>query len=490
MEAALEHLIVVLPLIGLALLLFQIPRPHIVSFVFSLLSVLCSVFLLIRFPTGEAQVQWLHEVPWIEPLNLSYSVGIDGISVMMLVPLIVVFPMLVLFNWSQTIGLRGKHAIILLFQTAAFGAVLSRDFLQTLFFLGSFSLLTYFLLSIWGSGERDRPALFAIVIETLGNALWLLALFVIYYAYEPHTFSYETIIQGQIIEKTILIYGRELSSLNLAFSLFLAGFVLRVPVFPLQGWYRLQAKYGSATTVALISGVSIPLCCYFFLRVLLFVFHGNFTDYIPSLLLVSTVNLVAGTLVLLTYREQQDLFSGSTLTFIGAFLLGIISQEVPGLMGANFSLMIFSLGITALALFLGQSERMGFKLSRGVSYRWFSESPFLAVVLAWVVITLSALPFTGGYVALSLVVSGVGIKFSAQAVVMMCSAILTTLAYFRFYRQTFLGREEFSPKSVVSFREKCVFIPLVLTLLFVGVFPKPWTDLMKTSVISLLSLQK
>lgn len=490
MEAAFEHLVVIFPLVGLVLLLLQAPRPHIISFLFSLLSVLCAVFLLFRFQVGEAQVQWLHEVPWIEPLNLSYSVGVDGISAVMLIPLIIVFPLIILFNWNQGMGTRGKHALILLFQTFAFGVVLSRDFLQTLFFMGSFTLLIYFLLNIWGNGERDRSVLFAAVVETLGNALWLLALFVIYYAYEPHTFSYETIIQGQVTDKTISLFGRDLSSLGLAFDLFLAGFVLKVPVFPLQGWYRLQARFGSASTVALIAGVSVPLCCYFFSRVLLYIFHGNFSDYVPILLVISTINLVAGTLVLLTYREQQDLFSGSTLTFIGAFLLGIISQETSGLMGAYFALVIFSFAITALALFLGQSERMGFKFERETSQRWFSESPFLAVVLAWVIASLSALPFTGGYVSLGLVISGVGLKFSAQAVVMIVAAILSALAYFRFYHQTFLGQNEFSPKVKVSLREKWVFIPLAIALLIAGVFPKPWTDLMRTSVTSLLSLQK
>ena len=135
MEAALEHLIVIFPLVGVFLLLLQIPRPQLVSFVFSLLGVLCALFFLVRLSQGDAQVQWLHEVPWIDPLNLSYVVGIDGITAITLFSLIIIFPVLLLFNWTNVSGLRGKHSIILLFQAAAFGAVLSRDFLQSLFFI-------------------------------------------------------------------------------------------------------------------------------------------------------------------------------------------------------------------------------------------------------------------------------------------------------------------------------------------------------------------
>src|SRR6185437_6606195 len=141
--------------------------------------------------------------PWIGSYAITYDVSVDGLNVLLVLLVALVFPILVASEWNQKFGRRGMHGLLLVLQTAFFGTLCAQDIFVQFFFWALSSLPFYFLIAIWGGKNRERAASHAIVANSIGNALIFAALILVYYAVDPHSFSLHELAGAKLSFKTL-----------------------------------------------------------------------------------------------------------------------------------------------------------------------------------------------------------------------------------------------------------------------------------------------
>lgn len=468
----------------------------------SLLSSLFGVLLVVSMQTQTAELQASEIVPWIGSYAIRYDMAIDGLNAPLVLLISILFPILIAAEWNRKAGVRGMHGLFLILQTAFIGAVCAQDLFLQFFFWSLTAFPFYFLIGIWGTQNRESAAFRSMVAAALGNALIFAALILIYYSIDPHTFSLRELAGGKLNGKVFEFLGYDVSVSIVAFILISVGLAFRAPIWPLHGWFTQVAQDAPLSVVVALSAVTVPVAAYIFERLTYTLFPETLLRFAPGIVIVGTANLLIGALCAVAQRNLRLLLAFFCLSQIGTVLLGVGSLSSPGSVGAVYQKLVLGLGIAGFGLFANLlSERSGntsFRDSEGK--RTFGgiamQAPAVAVVAGVVVASLLGIPGFGGFVGSSLIVIGAFSSYPAAVLLTGLSVLLAAYCLFTMYRYVFLGSAELaevsssSPFPDLTVREKLYLLPLVASLLFFGLYPKPLIELIRPTVITLLSTVK
>ncbi|HLE00145.1 MAG TPA: NADH-quinone oxidoreductase subunit M [Bdellovibrionota bacterium] len=465
----------------------------------SLAASICGFVLVISMQRGTADLQAIEILEWVGSYAISYDMGVDGLNALIVLLVSIIFPVLIASEWNQKVGARGMYGLFLILQTAFFGVACAQDLFLLFFFWALSALPFYFLIGIWGGPGREGAAFRSVVAASIGNALLFAALILVYYSVDPHSFSLRELANAKLTGKNFEILGHEFSLSVVAFSLIAIGLAFRAAIWPLHSWFTHAAREAPPSVFVALSAVTVPVAIYIFMRLSYTLFPESLLAAGNIIVAVGAINLFVGGVSSVAQRDLRLLLAFLCVGEVGFVLLGVGSLNSAGVVGAVYEQLVLGLGLAGFGLFSGLlNDRAGHSVFMredggprplgGIATR----APTMAVISGIFVASLLGFPGLGGFVGHSLLLIGGYPGHPLAVILALCAVLLATYYLFVMYRLIFLGDSsvEMGVFGDLTLREQAYLLPLVSGLLFCGMYPKPLLELVRPTVLTLLSTVK
>ena len=459
----------------------EIVRP--LGIVLSLLPVGLSGFLLWRFPRGEAGFQFVEQVGWIDRLGVSWHLGVDGISLLLVVLTSLLVAISLGASASVTRRLRLFIAMILLLEAGLIGVFLSLDLFLFFVFFEVILIPMTFIIGIWGSENRVYAAVKFFLYTALGSALMLAGIISLAFIHQNQTgtlgFSY--------LDMLNLDLGAETQ--RWLFGAFALAFAIKVPIFPLHTWLPDAHVQAPTAGSVLLAGVLLKLGTYGLLRFALPLFPEAAVDFAPLMATLAVIGIIYGAAVAIVQKDLKKLVAYSSVSHLGFIVLGTFALTSQGLSGSVIQMINHGLTTGALFLLVGLLyERRHTKLIAdfgGVA----QGAPLLAGMFLFMAFASIGLPGLNGFVGEFLILIGSYASLPAFAIVAAAGVILAAVYLLWAYERVFTGEPSLPANREVrdlSAGEILLFAPLVALIIFLGVYPKPALEVIEPSTRAVL----
>lgn len=336
--------IVFLPLLG-AVILGLVPGENkrairVGAAGFSLASLALSLLVFLQFDRQAAGLQFVEKAVWIEQFNVSYHLGVDGLSLPLIILTTLLTFLAVLASWHVDLRVKEYHVLLLLLETGILGVFAAQDLLLFFLFWEVELMSMYLLIGIWG-GPRRRYAAMKFVLYTLaGSAFMLVGILALYFTSNPHTFDMAAL--------SATTWARDFQMV--VFALIFVAFAIKLPVFPFHTWLP-DAHVEAPTAVSvLLAGVLLKMGGYGMIRLCLGILPDAAREYAPLLAALAVVNVLYGAGLSLVQSDLKKLVAYSSISHMGYVLLGLAALTQVGVNGA--ALQMFTHGAITGLLFL------------------------------------------------------------------------------------------------------------------------------------------
>ncbi|MDP8954336.1 MAG: NADH-quinone oxidoreductase subunit M [Actinomycetota bacterium] len=487
-DVPLLSLLVVAPAVG-AVLVALVPKGNeglarALGVGTTLVAAVLSIGVLVAFEGADAGFQLTERYTWIEDFGIAWNVGVDGISLFLVVLTGLLFPIAV-------IGVRPHHdpraylAWLLLLEAGCLGVFVALDLF--LFFVMFEIVLVpmYFLIGGWGYGERVYAALKFFLFTMLGSAFMLVGILALAFLHQRATgvltFDLVTIAEaeGAIAQTTA----------RWLFLAFAVAFAVKVPVFPLHTWLPDAHTEAPTAGSVILAGVMLKLGTYGFLRFGLYLFPEAATYFAPLLVTLGVIGIIYGAVVAAMQRDLKRLVAYSSVAHLGFIILGTFAFTTQGLQGGVIQMVNHGISTGALFLLVGMiSER---RHTREIAKLGGLQkaAPLLAGVFTVVMLSSVGLPGLNGFVGEFLILIGSFPTRRWWAVVATAGVILAALYLLWAYQRVFHGAPEGDNAAMpdMTRRELAVMAPLLAAIVFLGVYPKPVLERIEPAVDRLIA---
>lgn len=470
-------IIVFLPLAGAIILLFlgDERTQKTWALLISLVTFILSLPLFIYFDEGAVGMQFVERHAWIPTLNIQYYLGVDGISLFLILLTTFLMPLVFLFSWD-TVRERVRLYLIfmLLLEGAMLGVFLSLDLILFYLFWDVMLVPMYFLIGRWG-GERRIYAAFKFFLYTAtGSALMFVA--ILFLQAQGGTFDLLVLQERGIPAGT---------PQTLAFLAFVLAFAIKVPLFPFHTWLpdaHVEAPTGGSVILA---GVLLKMGTYGFLRFALPLFPEATVRFAPLLSILAIIGILYGALVALAQKDIKRLVAYSSVAHLGFVVLGIFTLNHQGIQGGILQMINHGLSTGALFLLVGMLyERRHTRQLDDFGGLW-KVIPFYSAIFLVVVLSSVGLPGLNGFIGEFTILVGTFAASRTFGVLATLGIILAAWYLFQAVRQMFHGPLD-NPDNEglrdLSVREWAVLIPIVALIFIIGLFPNIFFDKMDTTV--------
>ncbi|MBI2885580.1 MAG: NADH-quinone oxidoreductase subunit M [Chloroflexi bacterium] len=479
--------LVFLPVAG-ALLLALLPaqRPLLVkqaAAVITLLDLLLAGMLWTAFDASSTAIQFVHQAPWVPPLKITYYLGVDGLSL----PLVLLTALLgflaVLVSWNINHRVKLYFALLLVLQTGVLGVFTALDFVLFFLFWEVELLPMYLLIAIWGSppplGRREYSAMKFLIYTILGSAFMLVGLLALYFS--TGTFNLVDMARADLRNTAV--------PATLIFWLIFFAFAVKLPVFPFHTWLP-DAHTDAPTAVSVIlAGVLLKMGGYGMLRICVSLFPQVAYTWAPTLALLAVVNVLYGALVTLRQGDLKRLIAYSSVSHMGYVLLGIAALGEVGLTGAVLQMVthgtITGLLFALVGLVYDKTHTRQIPELGGLAHRM----PFIATVFMIAGLASLGLPTMSGFASEFLVFVGTFPVFGWYTL-LGASGIVLTAGYILWMleRSFFRGPlARFDHVGDATLLERVPLVVLVATIMIVGLWPRAVTDVIRAGLQPILS---
>ncbi len=480
-------LLVLLPVAG-ALAVASVPRRHEslifpLSVALSAMPLAVALYVLWEFEVGEAGFQFNHQVSWFAPWGVSWNVGIDGISLLLVVLTTLLFPISLLASVSIRKNIKMYMVAMLVLETGLLGVFLSLDLLVFFVFFEVTLIPMYLLIGMWGSGRRVYAAIKFVLYTALGSGLLFAGIIFLAAAGSEQlgglTFDYRQLMTGQLSAGTQ-------TWLFLAFG---AAFAIKVPLFPFHTW--LPDAHTEAPTAAsvLLAGVLLKLGTYGLLRFNLGLFPQAAVDLAPWVAGLAVVGIIYGAVVAIVQPDIKRLIAYSSVSHLGFIVLGIFALTSQGLQGGVIQMV--NHGLTTGALFLLVGMIYDRTHTREISeYGGLARvMPLFAGFFLFTAFASIGLPGLNGFIGEFKVLLGSYVTLPWHAIIAAFGVVLAAVYMLWAYERMFNGpvsKPENEALRDLSGRELAIIVPIAVLVVFLGVYPKPALDRIEPSVERIL----
>lgn len=453
-----------------------------------------------QYVIGEGAMQNMVHHQWIPQLNINYSLGVDGISL----PLVLLTSFLCVLamwaSWPITKSVRGYCVLFLLLETGMLGVFVSLDFFLFYVFWEVMLLPMYFLIGIWGGPRREYAAIKFFLFTLVGSVLMLVAMLMLYFYSQPHTFDLLELAKiGQMPDSPFhqtILFGKSISWW--AFLLLLVGFIVKLPSVPVHTWLP-DAHVEAPTPISMIlAGVLLKMGGYGVIRVCYPICPDAGYELAWLVCGLGTVSMVYGALAALAQKDFKRLVAYSSVSHMGYVLLGIgVWSATSGfeynseywtmaMSGAMFQMIAHGLSSAGMFFLVGviyervhhrDIDKMGGLFARMPVYSGISMGIFFAAL---------GLPGLCGFIGEVLVVLGTW-AYSKTLAVVAASVVILTAGYILWtIQRVYLGPEYKGPHAdgitPMTKREIAIAAPLLAFAILFGVYPKAVLDYVTPSV--------
>src|SRR5881296_393726 len=486
-------LMIFIPLVGMAVVLALPSRAHDAirwtSTLFSAPPLLLAVRVLHGF-RPDAGFQLVHRGPWIDAFNIEYFVGVDGISITMVVLTALLCFLCMIASFGIEKGVKGYYALFLLLETGMLGVFCALDFFLFFVFWEVMLLPMYFLIGIWGGPRREYAAIKFFLYTLFGSVLMLLAILALYFSSEPHTFDMTVLMAQGNKYSTQVLPMWPFTELRWGFqhviwmALFI-GFAIKIPAFPFHTWLP-DAHVEAPTAVSVIlAGILLKMGTYGILRInfpMLPVATADLAFWFLGAL--GAWNIIYGALCAMAQTDLKKLVAYSSVSHMGYVMLGMASFTTQGINGAV--LQMFNHGTITGMLFL----LVGVVYDRAHHRDIDGFGGLAAIMPVYTGVTALAffasmgLPGLSGFISEVLVLLGTWQKFPVLTILGASGVILTAGYLLWTIQRIYLGppNEKYKMLPEINGREMFTLVPLGAIVILVGVYPSLVLDLLRTSL--------
>jgi NADH-quinone oxidoreductase subunit M len=474
--------IIFLPVIG-AIIIALVPRlpERMVKWlaaVFTFIPLALAVFLFFAFERS-AGMQYEEKLSWIPAINSFYHVGVDGISLPLVLLMAVLGFLVILISWKVHLRVKEYFIWLLVLETSILGVFTSLDLLLFFLFWEIEIVPMYFLISIWGTGRRSYSAMKYVIFTLVGSAFMLAGILALYFT----TDSLNILEIAKNIGSAAAVL-----TLTAIFFFLITGFAVKLPVFPLHTWLP-DAHTDAPTGVSVVlAGALLKMGGYGMIRVVS-IFPEVARTWAPLFVILAVIGILYGAAVTLRQTDLKRMIAYSSVSHMGYVLLGIFALSQVSLVGA--SLQMFSHGIVTGLLFamaglvMHNAEERDLRKLGGLA----NQVPLIAVVFSLAGLASLGLPLTSGFAAEFLVFVGsyssvavAGIKvytlLSAIGVVLAAGYILWMI------QRVFFGPalDKFKAVKDADKLEMVYMTVFVGLILLVGIYPSILTDIFNMGI--------
>jgi NADH-quinone oxidoreductase subunit M len=483
--------IVFLPLIGAILVLLaggggdrhdREPLVRWLSLVWSLVVFAATLWLWMRFNPGSAEYQFVERHPWLPQFGISYHLGVDGISLFLVVLTGFLTPLALLSSWAgihQNVKLFSFFMLVL--ETAMLGVFVSLDLFLFYVFWDAVLIPMYFLIGIWGYERRIYASIKFILYTMVGSILMLIAIIGLAYSH-PGGPSFDL----------LDLYGLQLSrSMEMWFFLaFTLAFVIKVPLFPFHTWLPDAHVEAPTAGSVILAGVMLKMGTYGLLRFSFPLFPDAAKEFAPILAVLAVIGIIYGALVSMVQPDLKKLVAYSSVSHLGFVVLGLAVMNVNGVQGAVYQMLNHGVSTGGLFMIVGM-------LSDRRHTRLISEFGGLKAVVpqfvgAFMLVTLSsvALPGLNGFIGEFLILLG-AFRANPRLAAFAATGVILSAVYMLWMFQRVNYGEVTNEKNRklpdLAPREWAMMVPTVAMAVFMGVLPGIFLKPMEPAVTKLLN---
>jgi NADH-quinone oxidoreductase subunit M len=444
-----------------------------------------TLLLWAGFVPTSADFQFVERRPWIPAFGIDYAVGVDGISLWLLVLTGFLTPIALLCSWESVHKkTRAFCMLVLLLESAMMGVFVSIDLFLFYIFWDAMLIPMYFLIGIWGYDRRLYAAVKFLLYTMAGSVLMLLAILGLALMHQQQRGSYSFDLQ-KLFELNI-DPGVQLW-LFLAFAL---AFAIKVPLFPFHTWLPDAHTQAPTAGSVILAGVLLKMGTYGLVRFAFPLFPAAAAQMAPYLALLAVVGIVYGALVAMVQPDMKKLVAYSSVSHLGFVVLGIAAMNTHGVQGAVYQMLNHGISTGGLFLIVGMlSDR---RHTRLISEFGGLKKVTPRLVAAFLIITLSSigLPGLNGFVGEFLILLGAFARHRTLAIVAASGVILSaTYMLWMFQRVNYgpVTNEKNAHLRDLSPREWVLLVPIVAMCIVMGVFPNVFLRPMGPSIERMLS---
>ena len=478
-------ILIILPLVGAAFILIVRGDPEVVArnargvaLWTSLITFLLSLMLWYWFDASDAGFQFEENVAWIEAFKIRYHVGIDGISLFFILLTTLLTPICVLASW-ESITERVKEYMIafLVMETMMIGMFSALDMVVFYVFFEGVLIPMFLIIGVWGGARRVYAAFKFFLYTLLGSVLMLLALLAMYFD------------AGTTDIPSLMAHSFPSALQTWLWLAFFASFAVKVPMWPVHTWLPDAHVEAPTAGSVILAGVLLKFGGYGFLRFSLPMFPEASLFFAPFIFTLSIVAVVYTSLVALAQEDMKKLIAYSSVAHMGFVTAGTFTVTIQGIEGAIFQML--SHGVVSAALFLivgvvyDRMHSRDIETYGGLVHRM----PAYALVFMLFMLASVGLPGTSGFVGEVLVLVGI-FQVSTWVAALVATGVILGAAYMLYlYRRIIFGqltKESLIRIRDLSPREVAVFAPLVLLVVWMGVYPNSFLEPMHASVDKLM----
>ncbi len=446
-----------------------------------------SLGIVAGFHDGYAGYQLVEARQWIPQWGITYSLGVDGISLWLVMLTTLLTPVVMLSSWN-TIHKHPKEYVIafLIMEAAMIGVFLSTDLILFYVFFELTLLPMYLIIGVWGGANRIYAAIKFFLFTIAGSLLMLFGIIYMgfqYYHASGHPSFYVTNLYGLSLTTT---------AQTLLFFAFSLAFAIKVPLFPLHTWLpdaHVEAPTGGSIILA---GVMLKMGTYGFLRFVLPYFPDASHKYAPLLVALSVIGIIYGALVAWVQPDMKKLVAYSSVSHLGFCVLGIFAMNQTAVEGSILQMVNHGLSTGALFLLVGviYERRHTRKLEDygGIAH----TMPLYATLFIIAMLSSVGLPGLNGFIGEFLVLSGTFQTHPRAAVIAASGVILAAIYLLWLVQRVFFGpitKEENKSIPEIAWNEVAALVPLIVLMVWIGLYPNTFLRKMTPSVQQLSNVK-
>ena len=479
-----------LPILGVLLLLF-IPKDSKgalrgVTVAVTVVTFLVSLPIMFGFQPN-AEFQFAENVPWIAagPFVMRYNIGIDGISLWLVMLTTFIMPIAVLSTYTAVDEKVKEYMILLLLlETGMLGAFISLDMFLFYIFWEVMLIPMYFMIGIWGGKNRIYAAVKFFIYTMVGSLLMLVALIFLYFKGLEAGFTNFGLVQFFNLQLP-------LSTQVWLFLAFALAFAIKVPMFPLHTWLPDAHTEAPTAGSVILAAILLKMGTYGYVRFAMPLFPEAAHKFAPLIATLAVIGIIYAALVAMVQEDVKKLVAYSSVAHLGFVMLGVFACNVEGITGGMLQMINHGISTGALFLIVGFIyERRHTRLITdfgGLS----KQMPVFATIFMIVTFSSIGLPGTNGFVGEFLVLIGAFESELRWWTVVASSGVILSAVYMLWMFQRVMFGELDNPKNQklldLNAREIGIMVPLIIMIFVMGIYPKPFIDKMDPAIKKLVT---
>ncbi|MFN6944617.1 MAG: NuoM family protein [Cytophagaceae bacterium] len=476
--------LIFLPLVA-GLFAFLIKNPRIKTFVLgvAIAEFLLSVLAFVEYiPSSEAA--FVLEYPWIPTLGISFSVGMDGISLLLVMLTTFLVPLIILSSFKTEYKNPSLfYGLILIMQSALIGVFVARDAFLFYIFWELALIPIYFIALLWG-GENRLKTTFKFFIYTLAGSLIMLMGIIFLYTKTGGSFHIDAFYGiSNLLDSTTQSW---------LFWAFFIAFAIKMPIFPFHTWQPDTYTVAPVPGTMLMSGIMLKMGIYGVIRWLLPVVPSGVAEWANVAMILSIIGIIYASVIALKQKDFKRLIAYVSIAHVGLIAAGIFTNTVEGLQGGIIQML--SHGITVVGMFyiidiLFLRTKTSLLDSLG-GIR--TQAPVFALFFLVILMASIALPLTSGFIGEFLLFVGIFLTSPWMAGIAGLTIILGAAYMLSSYQKIMLGENNKNTEGFkdLNLDEKLVLVPIIIAIFWIGLYPKTFLDVSEPAVANLLNTIK